>query len=476
MRRHLLSLTIFLIVTVVHGQKYGNIWQFGDHVGIDFNTCNPIVINGSNLGFEGCSSISDSTGRLLFYTNSDSVWNRLHNAMPNGYLISSSGTLSQVIIIPKPLSTNLYYIITTKIQAGGSLTLQYHVVDMSLNGGLGDVLSKNNVLSNSNITEQISATYHSNGTDIWLMTHEFGSSNFLSFLVTSSGISTTPIISNIGPAHVACTSNINARGEIKFSPDGSKLAFNGNGVGGNDPSNILTLCDFDKNTGIVSSPINLPFSRGEFGLSFSPDNSKLYGTTWKALNFTLSDYNYLYQFDLSSGVPSTIINSKQIIDSMQVPTSYGSLKIGPDGKIYVRYVGSSYLGVINLPNQTGSTCNYVKNGFYIGSQTWQYGLNNYIEYTTYCDNTGISSLSETHSEINIFPNPFSTQTTLQTNYFLRNATLTIYNSFGQTVQQIKNISWQTVTLHRDNLPSGFYIIRLTQENKIIVTDKLIITD
>jgi hypothetical protein len=476
MKRLLLSLTIFLTVTAVHGQKYGNIWQFGDHVGIDFNSCNPIVVNGSNLGFEGCSSISDSTGQLLFYTNSDSVWNRLHNAMPNGYLISNNGSLSQVIIIPKPLSTNLYYIITTKIQAGGSLTLQYHVIDISLNGGLGDVLSKNNVLSTSNITEQISATYHNNGTDIWLMTHEFGTSNFLAFLVSSSGISETPIISTVGPAHVACFSNINARGEIKFSPSGTKLAFNGNGVGGNDPSNILTLCDFDKNTGIVSSPINLPFSRGEFGLSFSPDNSKLYGTTWKAFNFTLSDYNYLYQFDLSSGVPSTIINSKQIIDSIQYPTSYGSLKIGPDGKIYLRHVGSSYLGVINLPDQSGSTCNYVKNGFYIGSQTWQHGLNNYIEYTTYCDNTGISTLTQANSGISIAPNPFSAQTVLHTDNYFQNATLTVYNFLGQIVKETKNISGQTIILYRDNLPNGLYFIQLTQENKVILTNKFVITD
>ena len=59
---------------------------------------------------------------------------------------------------------------------------------------------------------------------------------------------------------------------------------------------------------------------------------------------------------------------------------------------------------------------------------------------------------------------------------LNNATLTVYNSFGQAVAQIKNISEQAITLHRDNLASGLYFIRLTEENKTISVDKLVITD
>lgn len=399
MKKLILGLTMLCSVTVSLGQKYGNIWQFGNLVGLDFNGCNPVVISGNNSGFEGCSAIADSTGQLLFYTNSDKVWDKFHNQMPNGNLNLTGGSLSQVIIIPQPLSVDLYYIITTDIQALGNLSLQYHVIDMALNGGLGDVLSSNNVFSTLTVTEQIAATYHNNGTDIWLMTHEYGTSNFLAFLVTSAGISTTPIISNVGPAHAAATSNINSRGEIKFSPDGNKLAFNANGIGGNDATNILTLFDFDNATGQVSSPINLPFSRGEFGLSFSPDNSKLYGSTWKAFNFTLGSYNYLYQFDLSSGVPSTIINSRQVIDSIQ-GSSFGTLKIGPDGKIYVRYTSSSFIGVINSPNLPGIGCNYVQEGIFIGTQNSQYGLNNYIEYIEYTQNTGNVSeetLDETYA-------------------------------------------------------------------------------
>jgi hypothetical protein len=476
MKQLLLVLSIVFSASISFGQKYGNVWQFGNNTGIDFNGCTPLLVEGSNTGFEGCAAISDSTGSLLFYTNSDNVWNRAHMIMPNGQLITSGGTLSQVIIIPKPLSINNYYIVTTKIQAAGSLSLQYHEVDMTLNGGFGDVSNKNNILSTLNVTEQIAATYHSNGIDIWLISHEYGTNNFLAYLVTSAGISLTPVISGVGPAHISCISNINARGEIKVSPSGSKIACNANGVGNNNLSNFLTMFDFDIATGVVSNPVALPFSRGDFGLSFSPDNSKLYGTTWKAFNFTQNDYNYLYQFDLSSGIPSTIINSKQIIDSLQVPDSYGSVKIGPDGKVYVRNTNSSFIGVINSPNQPGQLCNYNRNGFYTGSVAYQYGLNNYIEYKTYCEPAGTDQFTPPQNIISVSPNPFSTYTTLQSSFYLNCAALTVHNSLGQIVTYMDNINGQKIILNRAELPRGVYFISLTQDNQLITTIKIVITD
>lgn len=78
--------------------------------------------------------------------------------------------------------------------------------------------------------------------------------------------------------------------------------------------------------------------------------------------------------------------------------------------------------------------------------------------------------------ISIFPNPFITSTTIQAVSNLKNATLTIYNSYGQTLKQIKNNSGKTISLLRNNLPSGVYFIRLTEEDKIIAVEKIIITD
>lgn len=97
-----------------------------------------------------------------------------------------------------------------------------------------------------------------------------------------------------------------------------------------------------------------------------------------------------------------------------------------------------------------------------------------------CIKSGQTSLgingNTTKNIFSIFPNPFIYSATIQTIGNFKNSTLTIYNSYGQAVKQVNNISGRTVSLSRGNLPSGLYFIRLTEENKIIAVEKLIITN
>ena len=76
----------------------------------------------------------------------------------------------------------------------------------------------------------------------------------------------------------------------------------------------------------------------------------------------------------------------------------------------------------------------------------------------------------------ISPNPFSLTATLQSNHIFKNAILKLYNAKGQQVKLIRNISGQTITLFRDQLPSGLYYTQLTENNMIYITDKIIISD
>jgi hypothetical protein len=95
--------------------------------------------------------------------------------------------------------------------------------------------------------------------------------------------------------------------------------------------------------------------------------------------------------------------------------------------------------------------------------------------TSLCSNVGINEINTNNSFL-IYPNPLSSESTIKTSKDMKDASLTIYNSCGQQVKQIKNISGNTIILHRDNLPSGFYFLSLTNDNRIITTEKLIITD
>ncbi|MBK7233776.1 MAG: T9SS type A sorting domain-containing protein [Saprospiraceae bacterium] len=90
--------------------------------------------------------------------------------------------------------------------------------------------------------------------------------------------------------------------------------------------------------------------------------------------------------------------------------------------------------------------------------------------------TGINTTADQTTEINIIPNPFSLYTSLQAEHNFNNAILTVYNSYGLEVKQIKNISGNSMTLHRNELQSGLYILYLTEENKVLAVNKLVIID
>jgi Secretion system C-terminal sorting domain len=105
------------------------------------------------------------------------------------------------------------------------------------------------------------------------------------------------------------------------------------------------------------------------------------------------------------------------------------------------------------------------------------GQNLFIHPNGFCD-TNPTNIDEQEKDISltISPNPFSRQAALQAATPLKNASLAVYNSVGQTVRRMDNLAGQTISFHRDNLPSGLYFILLMQDDKVIATDKLVIID
>ncbi|MBI3501014.1 MAG: T9SS type A sorting domain-containing protein [Bacteroidetes bacterium] len=141
--------------------------------------------------------------------------------------------------------------------------------------------------------------------------------------------------------------------------------------------------------------------------------------------------------------------------------NFGTIfKIKPDGTGYSKLLDFTNDTVHGI-NPTGSL---ISDGTFLYGTTIQGGTNNNGTIFKLGIETGVTE-NNVEIDFTIFPNPFSSQTTLRIDNSFHNATLTVYNSFGQTVKQIKNISGQTVVLSRDNLASGLYFVRLTEENK-----------
>jgi len=346
--------SIFILVSLFsYSQREGNMWYFGIYGALDFNSGSPVPVPNSGMTTsEGSASIADANGDLLFYTNGIDVWDRNNDVMPNGDSLSGHPSSSQsAVIVRKPGSTNQYYIFSVAgfVQTEG---IRYSIIDMNLNGGLGDVNMIKNVLISSPNTEQIALVRHQNNTDFWLIIHKINTAEFESYLISSSGVSTIPIISSVG-MYVNANNYI---GSFKANSLGNKIA-----VSHSNPPYNCELFDFDNATGLLSNGFTLGnFTginiNGPYGIEFSPDNSLLYVS---------SDFypSKLYQFNLNASSNTNIINSRILLGTAEY---LGALQLGPDGKIYCPTGNNDTLAVINSPNNIGAASNFDANGFYMG--------------------------------------------------------------------------------------------------------------
>jgi hypothetical protein len=114
--------------------------------------------------------------------------------------------------------------------------------------------------------------------------------------------------------------------------------------------------------------------------------------------------------------------------------------------------------------------------FYFQTTRMNWTVNERFFYTAdICEPNSVNPIYK-NDKWTIYPNPFSEQAILWTDDGFRDATLTIFNHLGQKVKEIRAVSGQTVTLLRDNLPSGLYFIQLAEEGKPLSTKQLVIMD
>lgn len=282
--------------------------------------------------------------------------------MGNGTGLRGCGHSSESsIIFHKPGDESYFYIFTLDavdtLEQPGTYPFclpyqgfRFSEIDMTLQNGLGEVVSKNTFLYSPS-TEKLCAIRHFNGRDVWVITHELNSNRFVSYLVTNKGINTNPIFSIAGDSIFI----ENSGGYMKASPDGSKLAVVQRYKG-------IDLFYFDNLSGIVYKPIRVFSTASEgarfYGIEFSPDLKKLYFSY-------IGLQHEVYQADISSGNPDSIRNSIKLIyhENFTQFKCNPAHQLGPDGKIYITRHGEHYLDVIKYPNKVGIDCEYIMRGF-----------------------------------------------------------------------------------------------------------------
>jgi gliding motility-associated-like protein len=404
-------------VLLCYSQIQPEVWYFGNYAGVDFSDDIPMPLTDGMIStLEGCATICDPAGNILMYTNGQTVWAKDHSVMPNGTNLHGHTSSTQAACIVKQPGNNPFLYIFTTDYFTGSSGLKYSIVDISLNNGKGEIVEKNIPLL-SPVSEKLTTIIHGNGTGIWVITHKWGTAEFFAYLIDETGIQ-EPIISSSGTVHSGGTYGYyNCIGYMKPSNNGDKIALAIYDMG------VIELFDFNKNTGVVYNPLTFSGFSKSYGVEFSPDDSRLYV---KGLYS-----GSIYQFNLNAGSYNDIVNSKTLIGTATAPVSSpnyisGALQLAPDGKIYVSKHNSLYLGRINYPNNLGTACNFVDDGFYLGGKNAQLGL----------PHTGISLFLSMDAENYCFGD--------STGFFIFGANLSIIDSlswdFGDPASGENNFS------------------------------------
>ncbi len=316
---------------------------------------------------ESNTSMSDSLGNLLFYSNYFKIIDKSHQVMLNGDSLNccttffndynslgEPGRIPQLVLsLPKPKSPNIYYIFHTPEEWGPpngihAIALWYSIIDMNGNNGLGAVIQKNiSLLSDTLSIGYLTVCRHANGRDWWLPVREFNSNRFHLYLITPDGIEDKGVQDAGGPKI------LDMLGQSVFSPNGEKFI-----VGGTltmDTAHI-SLYDFDRCTGLLKWDKYIKYSgmyNMSIGYAFSPDSRLLYYTNDSALYQLDTQAPDIENSRVTIGVIDGFMDSAFANPSL---IYFKTMQLGPDNKLYISGGNTHYLHVVEYPDSLGVAC------------------------------------------------------------------------------------------------------------------------
>jgi hypothetical protein len=386
-KRYFLLLFISIFYSLqMSAQGYFNNWVWSSNQRVTFNTTPPsIPTSGATITSNRAPAmISSPSGVILFYCDGEVIKDAANNIMPNGTLTGASNfpptylnAKQSTLIVPDPGNSNRYYVFvsiyynTSQVNAvaGPALReLRYSIVDMTLNNGMGNVLSNSkNVFVSNDVEGQLTAIKQSGTNNFWIIVHSNSTNSFKSFLLSSTGVSTTPVTTVIGPIN-SFSDNYSYWGFLKANTQGTKVArINPGCFFGNYNIDSTELYSFNASTGTFSN-YQLLTSGGIAGstsflwyrpsIEFSKNGNLLYR----------SRSRYLPAPNGDSMIQYNLANNNAIAYIPVVSTGAGNgmydMQLAPNGKIYLigdtlaSAFGNYTMSVINQPDVVGVGCNY----------------------------------------------------------------------------------------------------------------------
>ncbi|MCC7298582.1 MAG: gliding motility-associated C-terminal domain-containing protein [Bacteroidia bacterium] len=347
-----------MFISFAHGQKAGSkVWYFGLNAGIDFTQNPPLgITNGSLSTNEGCAAVTDLNGKLYFYTDGRTVYDKTHNTMSNGTGLNGDPSSTQsAVAVADPSNVNKYYVFTVDAFAG-SKGLCYSIIDMSINGGLGAVTVKNTLLKTP-VCEKITAVRKPFSAVVWIITRGWDNDSFHIYKLDSVGCN---FYKSQSIGTLITGSSNNSVGYLKSNIQGTKIAYA-------CYQGFAELFDFDPTTATFSNPIKLNNLGNAYGVEFSKNGTLLYVGS--------STYKKVWQYNLAAGSPASIVASK--IDAATIiGQAVYALQMGPDGIIYMAVPSNSYVSSIPNPEILGTGCGYIQKAIDLKGKLCAAGLPN----------------------------------------------------------------------------------------------------
>ena len=364
---------LLLFYFPISAQQEVKQWFFGNNAGINFKTglAYPTGVFPISA-FSGSTVMNDCNGDLLFYSNGEEIRNAQHQHLIND-LINGNDS-KPIIAIPYPAHPNMYYLVYISDGTNNTSSLTYSVIDMNVPGGSVIIKDQNLV---ANVCNKLGAVHDETRDGYWFTVHKYNDDRFISFHITNAGLILAPTVSSAGPA---LTSLQDKEGAFEYSKDGRSL------VNVTETGNIGVF-NFDRTTGAVTLQQDLSALaiNNPLYASLSPSKDLLY--------ITSESDKSLYQVNLAAGSLPDILNSLVLVDALTTE-SFGDIRIGPDGKIYIAHSSSAYLATINNPDLLFPSCNYQLNGLFLNGNTSANGLPRFVQtyFSTYTSLQGNSKV------------------------------------------------------------------------------------
>ena len=480
-------LVVGLLATVcVNGQHRNDNWLFEGTAFVtggrlNFTSGYPVLDTaGLYTDCNGFGTISDTLGNLLFSAASyadehtSTIYDANLDPMPDGIFSPSyaSAATQGSLILPRPGNDQLYDVIYVNGVYPASSGSAFHVVvDMVLNGTLGNVVSGSMHQLVDSMTEKLTGTLHANGTDYWIVMHKRDDSRFMAFRLTASGLDTVPTISWAGAPH---TFPDRTDGQMQISHSGDRIALcTRRGNNGPEVPSLVQIHHFDNATGEVTYWLDLPGHRRTFGCEISPNGCIFYVAGMDTVG------HYIDQYDLcrEGGDTMAILDSRARI--YQFPTiSYTDMPAGmataSDGKIYITHSSTSRLAAINSPDLQGAACDLLWNAFDIAPAVLGSSFCNQIK--SYHDSKLATALPqlERHSAMIVSPNPAHGTTWLHLPEKAVGTRVIVTDALGRRVEEIKLSSFMIQPLDIARLLPGVYVVTVHGHDGLIGQQRLVV--